>query len=160
MPLKPLRIAAFAFISALTLAACQNTPSTTGTTPTSPEKPPIPKKNTGPVTIQGNCQQRDETDGYRDKISIAVKDNVVSALDWTANPRSGSCRFQLKDFTQVSSSPTADLQSKKDKNCHLYVWQDDHHITVASYSCRKLCRVNDKILPVLLDPQTGNCKAK
>lgn len=154
---KSLRRAAIAFISALILTACQTTPSPDAAVS---EPPPVPKKNTGPVTIHGNCLQRDETDGYRDKISIDVKDNVVSAMDWTANPRAGSCRFQLKDFTQVSNSPNADLQSKKDKKCHVYVWQDDHHVTVASYSCRKLCRINDKILPVLLEPQTGNCKPK
>lgn len=157
MRLNFLRHAALAFISAMVLTACQSTPNTETTTT---ESIVTPKRNTGPVTINGNCHERNETDGYRDKITISVKENVVSAMDWTANPRAGSCRFQLKDFKQVSDTPHAALQSKKDKKCHVYVWQDDHHVTVASYSCRKLCRVNDKILPVLLDAQTGNCKPK
>lgn len=117
-----------------------------------------PKKNTtGPVTIEGNCEQR-SIDGYRDKIKISVKDNVVSKLDWTASPRAGSCRFESKNFTQVSDRPNADLVSKKDKKCHVYVWQDERHVTVAIYGCKKICKQNDRILPVLLEPQTGACK--
>ena len=137
-------------LTALALASCQVPKTDTVVTPPTQAK-------TGPVTIEGNCEQR-AADGYRDKINISVKDNVVSALDWTANPRAGSCRFELKNFTQVSTKPNTDLQSKKDKKCHIYVWQDERHVTVAVYGCKKVCKQNDRILPVLLEPQTGACK--
>lgn len=136
----------------LLLTACQTPLST------SPQSQTSPTRNTGPVTIEGSCEQR-AVDGHRDKIKISVKENVVSALDWTANPRAGACRFELKNFTQVSTKPNADLQSKKDKKCHVYVWQDDNHITVSMYGCKKTCKQNDRILPILLDTQTGRCKA-
>ena len=156
MTLKPLRLIA-AMMCTLALFAC----STTNDTPSAstPEALPLPTKNTGPVTVRGNCQQR-ETDGYGDKIKLEVDKNDVKALDWTAQPHGRSCRFELKNFTQTANQPIADLQSKKDKKCHVYVWQDDDHITVAVYSCKKVCRSNDKILPVLLDPKTGNCQPK
>ena len=145
-------------ISALALFAC-STPNSTPTT-TQPEAVAQQvKRNTGPVTTKGNCQQR-ETDGYGDKIKLEVDQNNVKVLDWTAQPRGGSCRFELKNFTQISNQPIADLQSKKDKKCHVYIWQDDDNITVAVYACKKSCRLNDKILPVLLDPKTGNCQPK
>ena len=150
MLFKKLSVALFAAL----LAACQNTTTTTGGgTSGTPSKP----RNTGPVTLEGKCEQR-TADGYRDKIKISVKENVVSELDWTANPRAGACRFELKNFTQIATTPQADLQSKKDKKCHIYVWQDDRHVTVAVYGCKKICKQNDRILPVLLEPKTGACK--
>lgn len=156
MTSKPFRLAALMLCS-LALFAC----STPNNTPkaTSSDVMPLPQKNTGPITIKGNCQQR-EQDGYADRITVEVDKNNVKALDWTAQPRGRSCRFELKNFTQVSNQPIADLQSKKDKKCHVYMWQDDDHITVAVYACKKQCRSNDKILPVLLDPKTGNCQPK
>jgi hypothetical protein len=147
-------------IFALMLAACQNkavTDNSTGTTPNSTGGTVSKSPNTGPVTLDGKCEQR-SPDGYRDKIKLTIKENVVSELDWTANPRAGSCRFELKNFTQVDTLPTAALQSKKDKKCHVYVWQDDRHVTVAVYGCKKICKQNDRILPVLLEPKTGACK--
>lgn len=154
--LKHIRLGIAALVGTLILAACQ-TPSGFGGSGASSSSGA--SRNTGPVTTVSNCEQR-ETDGYADKIRLVVNDNQVTELDWTASPRGGSCRFQLKNFSQVSVKPTADLQSKTDKKCHLYVWQDDSHITVAAYSCKKSCKLNDKVLPVLLDTKTGNCKAK
>ena len=143
--------AVFALASALFLSACVTPP--TGDASTTPPSKPI-----GPVTVNGSCEQRDDM-GYSDKINVVVKDNVVSALDWTARPRGSACRFLLKNFTQVSSTPIANLQHKKDKKCHIFVWQDERHITVATNNCRKVCGQNDRLLPVLLDPNTGSCKA-
>ena len=112
-----------------------------------------------PVTINGHCEQR-ETDGYSDAIKLMVSNNVVNALDWTTQPDNRSCRFELKNFTQTSTQPVADLQSKTDRNCHIYVWRDNNHITVATNNCQSLCAANDKILPVLLNPSTGDCMDK
>ena len=141
----------FMLASVLFLSACVTPP--TGDASTTPPSKPI-----GPVTVNGSCEQRDDM-GYSDKISIVVKDNVVSALDWTAKPRGNACRFLLKNFKQISSTPIANLQHKKDKKCHIFVWQDERHITVATNTCRKVCGQNDRLLPVLLDPSTGSCKA-
>lgn len=112
-----------------------------------------------PVSIDGYCSQTDEG-GYRDQIKINVSNNTVQALDWTANPKQGSCRFQLSEFTQVSTRPTADLQSKTDRRCHVMVWQDRNHITVAANGCQSSCAVSEQLLPVLLDAQTGGCKPR
>lgn len=112
-----------------------------------------------PVTLNGHCEQR-ETDGYSDSIKLSVVNNVVNALDWTAQPDQRSCRFELKRFTQVSTQPVADLQSKIDPKCHIYVWRDNNHVTVAANECQSLCAANDKMLPVLLNPLTGDCMDK
>lgn len=157
MILKPFRLAVMV-LSTLTLLAC-NTPNSATTALPESVMQQLPQKNTGPVSVKGSCKQR-EVDGYGDKIKLEVEKNDVKALDWTAQPRGSACRFELKNFTQTSNQPIADLQSKKDKKCHVYIWQDDDHITVAVYACKKLCRSNDKILPVLLDPKTGNCQPK
>ena len=141
----------FMLASVLFLSACVTPP--TGDASTTPPSKPI-----GPVTVNGSCEQRDDM-GYSDKISIVVKDNVVSALDWTAKPRGNACRFLLKNFKQISSTPIANLQHKNDKKRHMFVWQDERHITVATNNCRKVCGQNDRLLPVLLDPSTGSCKA-
>lgn len=141
--------AGLAVASALFLNAC--------VTPTTSDGSVAVKKPIGPVSVSGDCEQRDEM-GHYDKITIDVKDNVVNKLDWTAKPRGRSCRFELKSFTQVSSTPTANLQHKKDKNCHVFVWQDERYITVATNNCRKVCSQNDRLLPVLLNPKTGACQ--
>lgn len=107
--------------------------------------------------MKGNCTQR-EVDGHRDKITFTIKENIVEALDWTAQPRTGSCRFQLKEFNQVSTWPNVDLQSKKDKSCHVYAWQDYDYISVSIFGCKRICKHNDRILPILLDGETGTCK--
>ncbi|TDR31389.1 hypothetical protein DFR44_11037 [Hydromonas duriensis] len=112
-----------------------------------------------PVNIDGYCSQTDEA-GYRDQIKISVKNNTVQALDWTASPKQGTCRFQLNDFTQIATRPTADLQSKTDRRCHVLVWQDRDHITVAANGCQSSCPASDQLLPVLLDSQTGGCKPR
>lgn len=140
------------FVTACSLTACQ-----TASVDPSVVKPVT--KNNGPITIKGHCVQR-ETDGHRDKITVEMEGNKVKSFDWTAQPRAGSCRFQLKDFTQISTLPNADLQSKKDKKCHIYAWQDDDHITLAIYGCKKICKQNDRILPILLDIKSGACKAR
>ncbi|GHA72325.1 hypothetical protein GCM10009007_11630 [Formosimonas limnophila] len=141
-------------ILVLLLSACQNTEIINSDNRAKPKKPP---KSSEPVTIEGRCAQR-TIDGYRDDIKISVKDNVVNSLDWKIVPKSGACRFELKNFTQVATSPTAKLEHKKDKKCNIYVWQDDRHITVATYNCKKLCKQNDRLLPVLLEHDTGACK--
>ncbi|MGL4766653.1 MAG: hypothetical protein ACRCV6_00990 [Formosimonas sp.] len=137
------------------LSACQS--GLTASVNRKPTTMPPPPAKPSTVSIEGNCEQK-SVDGYRDQIKISVKDNIVNALDWTANPRAGACRFELKNFTQVASQPQADLQSKKDKKCHIYVWKDERHVTVAMYGCKKICAQNDRILPVLLEPKTGACK--
>jgi hypothetical protein len=109
-----------------------------------------------PVTLNASCEQREE-DGYYDKITLDVRQNVVHSLDWLRNPRQGKCRFQLKDFTQVATQPQTDLQSRKDKKCHLYIWQDARFVTVSTNNCAKVCAVNSRVLPILLDPHTGGC---
>ena len=84
-------------------------------------KPEISSGESKPVTLNASCEQREE-DGYYDKITLDVRQNVVHSLDWLRNPRQGKCRFQLKDFTQVATQPQTDLQSRKDKKCHLYIF--------------------------------------
>lgn len=112
-----------------------------------------------PVTLNGHCEQR-EVDGYSDNIRLIVDSNAIKALDWTAKPDSRSCHFELKNFTQVPNRQVADLQSNTDRNCHIYVWRDNNHITVATNTCENLCAANDKMLPVLLNPLTGGCMSK
>lgn len=143
-----------ALAALLLISACQTVKISN---PEDRPKPPKPAKSTEPVTVEGRCVQR-TIDGYRDDIKISVKDNVVNALDWQIVPKLGACRFELKNFTQVATSPTAKLEHKKDKKCNLYVWQDDRHITVATYNCKKICKQNDRLLPVLLEHDTGACK--
>ena len=109
-----------------------------------------------PVTLNAACEQREE-DGYYDKITLEVHQNVVQHLDWLRNPRQGKCHFQLKDFTQVATQPQTDLQSRKDKKCHIYIWQDARFVTVSTLNCAKVCAVNDRVLPILLDPHTDGC---
>lgn len=112
-----------------------------------------------PVTFNGYCEQR-EVYGYSDTIRLTVDNNAIKTLDWTAKPDSRSCHFELKNFTQVPNRQVADLQSNSDKNCHIYVWRDNNHITVATNACENLCAANDKMLPVLLNPLTNTCVAK
>ena len=109
-----------------------------------------------PVTLNAACEQR-EDDGHYDKINLKIVQNTVQSLDWTSNPRQGKCQFKLADFTQVATQPQADLQSRFDKQCHLYVWQNGQYVTVSTNNCAKVCAVNDYLLPVLLDPNTGAC---
>ena len=109
-----------------------------------------------PITLNAACEQREE-DGYMDKITLNIRNNVVEKLDWTSNPRQGKCHFELKDFNQVATQPQTDLQSRFDKKCHIYVWQDARYVTVSTNNCAKVCDVNDQLLPVLLDPKTGGC---
>ncbi len=109
------------------------------------------------VTLNGACEQR-EDDGYYDNISINVVDNTVQSLDWIANPRQGKCQFKLEDFKQVATQPQPDLQSLRDKRCHIYVWQDTRFVTVATNNnCQSICSASKNILPVLLDQSTGSC---
>lgn len=138
--------------SLLVLSACQTTQTVKDGNGNVFEVP----KPLGPVTVDGSCEQKDEH-GYYDKIKVKVKENVVSELDWTARPRGAACRFQLKNFTQTSSAKQAELESKKDKKCHIYVWHDQRHVTVAVYNCKKICGQNDRLLPVLLTHE-GKCK--
>lgn len=138
--------------TALLLNACETTPNKN-----TPDEVAKPRASMGPVTIDGNCVQKDIT-GYADNAKLVVDDSAVKSMDWTAKPRGASCRFELKNFTQVATKPNIDLQSKKDKKCHMYIWQDERHVTLAVSNCRKVCASNDKILPVLFKPKTGACK--
>lgn len=143
--------------AALLLNACETTPTKNVEQDSTPSEVVKPKASLGPVTINGNCVQKDVT-GYADNAKLVVEDNIVKSMDWAAKPRGASCRFELKNFKQVSSKPNIDLQSNKDKKCHMYVWQDERHVTLAVSNCRKVCGANDKVLPVLFEPKSGACK--
>ena len=111
------------------------------------------------VTFNGSCEQREE-DGYYDNIKLKVDHNSVEHLEWTANPRQGRCQFNLSDFKQVATHPQTDLQSKKDRRCHLYIWENNQYISVSVLNCKSVCKQNDRILPILLNPNTNSCQQK
>lgn len=108
------------------------------------------------ATFNGSCEQREE-DGYYDNIRLKVTHNVVEQMEWTANPGGGFCQFNLKDFKQVKARPQVDLQSTKDRRCHVYIWENGQHITVSTQNCKSLCTQNDELLPILLNPRTNSC---
>lgn len=108
------------------------------------------------VNFNGACEQREE-DSYYDNIKLKVANNVVEQLDWTANPRQGRCQFNLAEFTQVKTQPQVDLQSKADRKCHIYMWNNGQYISVSVLNCQKVCKPNNNILPILLNERTGNC---
>ena len=108
------------------------------------------------VNFNGTCEQREE-DGYYDFIKLKVNHNVVSQLEWTANPRQGRCQFNLNEFTQVKTRPQVDLQSKVDRRCHIYIWENGRYISVSPVNCQTVCAQNDRILPVLLNERTSSC---
>ena len=108
------------------------------------------------VNFQGACEQREE-DNYYDFIKLKVNSNVVEQLEWTANPRQGRCQFNLADFTQVKTRPQVDLQSKKDRRCHIYMWENGQYVSVSVLNCKSVCAQNDRILPILLNERTGSC---
>jgi hypothetical protein len=116
----------------------------------------MPSSRSSDVTINGACEQREE-DGYYDFIKLKVNSNVVEQLEWTANPRQGRCQFNLADFTQVKTRPQTDLQSKKDRRCHIYIWENDQYVSVSVLNCKSVCAQNDRILPILLNERTGSC---
>ena len=108
------------------------------------------------VSFKGACEQREE-DNYYDFIKLKVNSNVVEQLEWTANPRQGRCQFNLADFTQVKTRPQVDLQSKKDRRCHVYMWNNGQYTSVSILNCKSVCAQNDRILPILLNERTGSC---
>ena len=108
------------------------------------------------VNFNGTCEQREE-DGYYDFIKLKVNHNVVSQLEWTANPRQGRCQFNLNEFTQVKTRPQVDLQSKVDRRCHIYIWENGRYISVSPVNCQTVCAQNDRILPVLLNERISSC---
>lgn len=108
------------------------------------------------VSFNGACEQREE-DNYYDFIKLKVNSNVVEQLEWTANPRQGRCQFNLADFTQVKTRPQVDLQSKKDRRCHIYMWENGQYVSVSVLNCKSVCAQNDRILPILLNERTGSC---
>ena len=109
------------------------------------------------VTFNGACEQREE-DNYYDNIRLKVNNNVVEQLEWTANPRQGRCQFNLADFSQVKTQPqVVDLQSKADRKCHVYMWNNGQYISVSVLNCQTVCQPNNHILPILLSARTGGC---
>lgn len=108
------------------------------------------------VTFNGTCVQREE-DNYYDNIKLNVNNNVVEQLEWTANPPQGRCQFNLSDFNQVRTRPQVDLQSKTDRRCHLYMWNNGQYISVSTFNCQSVCAPNNHILPILLNERTGSC---
>lgn len=134
------------------LSACSHTQPSTNPQTTATNKV---SRGQG-ITFKGGCTQKEE-DNYQDQLTLEIVNNQVQALDWTAHPRQGVCRFKLEDFTQVASQPQTDLQAKRSAKCHIYVWQDARFITVASNNCQSICAVNNHVLPVLLDPNTRGC---
>lgn len=115
--------------------------------------------NTGNINTNIACEQR-EDDGYYDKITARVTNNVVTQLNWVSNPRQGRCTFALQNFKQVKTQPQVDLQSINDRRCHIYMWQDANYITISSANCNQSCAVADDLLPILINPQTGACRDK
>lgn len=115
----------------------------------------IPTRSSN-VSFNGSCEQREE-DGYYDNIKLRVANNVVEQLEWTANPRQGRCQFNLTDFTQIKTRPQVDLQSKKDRRCHVYMWNNNQYTSVSVLNCKSVCAQNDRILPILLNERTGSC---
>ena len=108
------------------------------------------------VTFNGTCEQREE-DSYYDNIKLKVNNNVVEQLEWTANPRQGRCQFNLADFNQVKTQPQVDLQSKADRKCHVYMWNNGQYISVSVLNCQTVCKPNNHILPILLNDRTSSC---
>ncbi len=111
------------------------------------------------VSFNGACEQREE-DNYYDNIKLKVNNNVVEKMEWTANPRQGRCQFNLANFNQVKTRPQVDLQSKIDRKCHIYMWNNGQYISVSVLNCQKVCKPNNHILPILLNERTGSCAQK
>lgn len=160
-------------LMALLLGACASAPETpepvvpSGSTPkpapvarTRPApktvKPaPIP---TRPITVRTDCAFRDET-GYNGAMKLAIDQARVQAFDaWVSIPRSGTCRFDLRNFTQTRELPTVELKHRSDR-CVVRVWEQGERVTVAFNECQKMCSGDawEQLWPILNDRRDGSC---
>ena len=65
---------------------------------------------TRPLNVRARCQHRDAV-GTTTQLDLWVKNAEIKSFNATVTMKSyGTCRFQLKDFTQVQTLPQAVLQ--------------------------------------------------
>ena len=123
-----------------------------------PGVPPTPIADR-PIHLDGYCAQT-EDDGFRERATLRVRDNLVQALSWQLwVGRRGSCSFELEDFRQTQRRPHAELLARDGSGCRLMVWQDPRRVTLAHAGCERRCTpgIYDQAWPVMFDPATGGC---
>lgn len=161
---------------ALLLAACAEAPPQ-GTPPAKAEATPEIKSQklkylegrtlkpqpTRPLNVRSRCTHRDAV-GTRTRLDMQVKDAEVKNFSAEVTiPRRGTCRFDLKNFTQKEKLPQVVLAAKDNSGCSVRMWEQDsgkqRQVTIAFNTCRAACDGDtfDYLWPILVDAKTGRC---
>lgn len=137
------------------LGACSMLPSLPVGRSRVPSAPIADRK----IDLNGQCAQT-EDDGFRERATLRVRDNLVQALSWQLwVGRRGSCSFEQADFTQTRRRPHIELAARDGSGCRLQIWQDPRRVTLAHVGCERRCTpgIYDQAWPVMFDPVTGGC---
>ena len=119
---------------------------------------------TRPLNVRSRCQHRDAV-GTATQLDLWVKNAEVKNFNATVTMKSyGTCRFQLKDFTQIQTLPQAVLQAKDGSGCLVRLWEEDKgrqgsRVTVAFNQCPQACERDafSYLWPILVEAKTGRC---
>lgn len=112
-----------------------------------------------PIELDGRCAQTEE-DGFRERATLKVRDNVVQSLSWQLwVGNRGSCSFEQAEFRQTQRRPHIELAARDGSGCRLMVWQDPRRVTLAHAGCARRCTagIYEQAMPVMFDPATGGC---
>jgi hypothetical protein len=115
-----------------------------------------------PIDLAGRCAQAEE-DGFREEATLTVSANRVEALSWQLwVGQRGSCRFELREFTQIRSRPSIELAAQDRSGCTLMVWQEPRRVTLAHAGCEARCTpgIYEEAWPVMFDPRSGACATR
>jgi hypothetical protein len=168
-----MKIALLVPVVVILLGACatpKNGPEPSAPTSSLPKPAPVAKTRPAPkgikpapiptraITVKTDCAFRDET-GYNGALKLAIEQARVQAFDaWVNIPRRGTCRFDLRNFTQTRELPTIELTHLSDR-CVVRVWEQGERVTVAFNECQKMCSGDawEQLWPILNDRRDGSC---
>jgi len=118
---------------------------------------------TRPLNVRSRCAHRDAV-GTRTRLDMQVKDAEVKNFSAEVTiPKRGTCRFDLKNFTQREKLPQVVLAAKDKSGCTVRMWEQDsgkqRQVTIAFNACRAACDGDtfDYLWPILVDAKTGRC---
>ncbi|MBK5913966.1 hypothetical protein CCR84_06470 [Rhodocyclus purpureus] len=110
------------------------------------------------LNVKTRCSFRDEL-GTRGKLDLHVSEAVVKRFSADVNiAKRGSCRFDLKSFTQAEKLPAV-LLADEASGCTVRMWQQDKGVTVAFNGCAAQCSGDafSYLWPILVEPGSGRC---
>ena len=105
-----------------------------------------------------SCNYKDEG-GVRGKATLLVDNNKLTRFFARIEmPNGGVCQFDSKKMEQLPFEQGIALQSKGDE-CIVRMWEQQHRITIAAYSCHKQCSRGSfsYLWPIIMDTRVGTC---